>query len=316
MEHLIKNIFDKLTEPAYKMETDEVGKATRDAASRGLLFSGMYFEQIYKAREKALQKVALAVIDAYKQAQMEPGDSVVENAKKDVEDVVDGGLERLKNLMRQSYAQAASISRLEGNLVSKLEPARRSILKSTLREIEIWAGLHNKSKGGPRIMTDDVFVIMRIGETDTDQFYEQVILPAAKACSLNAFPVNLTEGEKPITTRILDHIKTSRLVICDLTYERPNCYFEAGYALGMGVDCVFTARWDHDPRLERRHPDQQKVHFDLDSMKITYWKIEEFNECKAELEKRIRLILGRQKEKIVIHQDNSRKRFEAEGADL
>jgi len=29
------------------------------------------------------------------------------------------------------------------------------------------------------------------------------------------------------------------LVIADLTYERPNCYFEAGYTQGKGIPIIY-----------------------------------------------------------------------------
>ena len=319
MDTLIKDIFEKLCEPIYLAEKDDVARITVDANSKGMLYSGAYFGQLYKTHEVALKQIALALVHAYKQANIFPDDTMVATVKKEMEAVVDEGLERLKARMRQSYVRIASGNRLDSELVGKLEPTRRAILNVAMREINIWAGLANSnSVRMQKTMTNHAFVIMRIGEKDTDQFYEQVVVPAAKACNLHAFPVNLTEGEKPITTRILDHIKTSRLVICDLTYERPNCYFEAGYALGNGVDCIFTARCDHDPRLEHRQPDQPKVHFDLDSMKITYWKEERFEECKAELEKRIKLLLGQQQKspRLPLGPESSRKRFEAEGADL
>jgi hypothetical protein len=153
---------------------------------------------------------------------------------------------------------------------------------------------------------------MRIGVEDTDKYLNEVVIPATKECGLNAFPVNLTEGENPITNRILENIKGSVFVICDLTYERPNCYFEAGYAMGAGVRCIFTARHDHDPRLEGRRQQDPKVHFDLDSMKITYWKQDSLESARSALVGRIKILM----QDVDAKSADSLRKFELEGNDL
>ena len=43
------------------------------------------------------------------------------------------------------------------------------------------------------------------------------------------------------------------MVVADLTHERPNCYLEVGYVLGVGklTNLILTARADHDPESPR-----------------------------------------------------------------
>lgn len=131
------------------------------------------------------------------------------------------------------------------------------------------------------------FVILRIGATDIDRLFDEVIAPAARECGLEPKRVDLTEGRETITERILQLIDASTLVIADLTYERPNCYFEAGYTQGKGTPLIYMARKDHDPRRLGRKIDDPRVHFDLDTYKITYWSEDDLISARSELADRI-----------------------------
>lgn len=69
--------------------------------------------------------------------------------------------------------------------------------------------------------------------------------PAAEAVKLAASAVGLTAkrvkdvpGDYRITDRILRMIEEARIVVVDLTHERPNVYFELGYARGLGKRVV------------------------------------------------------------------------------
>ena len=42
--------------------------------------------------------------------------------------------------------------------------------------------------------------------------------------------------------RIIQSIDRAEFVICDLTHDRPNVYFEAGYAHGRGKVPIYVAR--------------------------------------------------------------------------
>ena len=47
---------------------------------------------------------------------------------------------------------------------------------------------------------------------------------------------------EPITRRMLKAIEEAEYVVVDLTNPRPNVYYEAGYAQGMGKTPVYVAR--------------------------------------------------------------------------
>lgn len=63
------------------------------------------------------------------------------------------------------------------------------------------------------------------------------------------------EGDYRITDKIIEMIQSARLVVVDLTHERPNVYFELGYARGLGKRVVTIAR------------KESNIHFDVKDWK-------------------------------------------------
>lgn len=136
---------------------------------------------------------------------------------------------------------------------------------------------------------NEMFVIMAF-RNETDGFWRQVVEPVANCLSLKPVRIDREETEVAISEEILSSIRRSLLVLCDLSFERPNCYFEAGYAKGCFRRVLFTARHDHNPRSSSKGP--FKVHFDLDQLKITWWNPDNFSSAKNEVEERVRNILN------------------------
>ncbi len=70
----------------------------------------------------------------------------------------------------------------------------------------------------------------------------ETIKDAAQKCGIAAERVDDTEFNERITDRILQSIDRAEYVIVDLTKERPNVFFEAGYAQGRGKTPIYVAR--------------------------------------------------------------------------
>ena len=85
-----------------------------------------------------------------------------------------------------------------------------------------------------------VFVIMPFSD-DMEPIFEG-IKAAANEYDLDAKRVKDVKGDYRISEKILEMILSSRIVIADLTYERPNVYFELGYARGIGKTVITIAR--------------------------------------------------------------------------
>lgn len=85
-----------------------------------------------------------------------------------------------------------------------------------------------------------VFVVTSF-QSDMDPAFE-AIDAAAGAVGLRAERVKDVPGDYRITDRILASIRRARLVVVDLTHERPNVYFELGFARGLGKTVITIMR--------------------------------------------------------------------------
>jgi len=65
---------------------------------------------------------------------------------------------------------------------------------------------------------------------------------AAEAVGLRAERVKDVKGDYRITDQIMAMINRARLIVADLTHERPNVYFELGYARGLGKKVITILR--------------------------------------------------------------------------
>ena len=67
-----------------------------------------------------------------------------------------------------------------------------------------------------------------------------------------------------IDAKIITEIRGSRIVVADVTEQRPGVYFEAGFALGLGIPVFWSVRKD----------DLERVHFDTRQYNHIVWETE------------------------------------------
>jgi hypothetical protein len=87
-----------------------------------------------------------------------------------------------------------------------------------------------------------VFVVMKFGDKQLDALYDLVIKNVIEAFGFSALRIDEIKDSGIITDRILTEIRRSVCVIAELTGERPNCYFEAGYALALEKELILSAQ--------------------------------------------------------------------------
>ena len=134
------------------------------------------------------------------------------------------------------------------------------------------------------------FIVMQIGHPDLNKVCGEVFVQALGACGLEPKRVDKHNQGKLLKSEIVKFIEQADIIIADLTNERPNCYLEVGYAMGLGKfrNLILTAREDHLPDSPNHKPGGPKIHFDLGGYDILFWHPDQLGEFRQELERRIK----------------------------
>lgn len=113
-----------------------------------------------------------------------------------------------------------------------------------------------------------VFVIASF-QPDMEPAFE-AIQAAASAVGLRAQRVKDVTGDYKISDRMLTMIRQAKLIVADLTHERPNVYFELGYARGLGKTVITIMRegtmvhfdvhdWTYLPYIDSRPLERELI---------------------------------------------------------
>ncbi len=134
------------------------------------------------------------------------------------------------------------------------------------------------------------FMIMPIGVPELDRIAASAIVPALTACGLDPKRVDKHNAGGLLKTEILGFIDSAEIIVADLTLERPNCYLEIGYAMGVDKtrNLILTVREDHFPDSPNHKQGGPKIHFDLAGYDILRWHPNDIDGFRQELEKRVR----------------------------
>lgn len=106
-----------------------------------------------------------------------------------------------------------------------------------------------------------VFVIMAFSE-DMQATYSAI---KDECHRLNLIPRRVDEnvGSGLIIKEITDLIEKAEFIICDLTYERPNVYYELGYAHGVG---------NESDEILLIAKEGTRLHFDIAPFRVQYYR--------------------------------------------
>ncbi len=117
----------------------------------------------------------------------------------------------------------------------------------------------NKSDHG-KFQRNLLFVGMPFSDTMDEVF--NIIKSEGTKLNLNTLRVDEISGSGFILKRITQNIENAEFLIFDLTNERPNVYYEIGYAHGVGNEgdeILIIAK------------EGTIIHFDLEPLKIMYY---------------------------------------------
>ena len=105
------------------------------------------------------------------------------------------------------------------------------------------------------------FVAMSFSE-EMRPMWTNAIKPAIQNAGYTAYRVDEEPHSDNIIFKIMAEIKNSRFVVADVTEQKNGVYFEAGYALGLGLPVIWCVRKD----------DAKNVHFDTAQYNPIRWE--------------------------------------------
>lgn len=127
-----------------------------------------------------------------------------------------------------------------------LQKARElGLIESEHREIgyhlglEGWRWLLEMQKTDTK--SDQAFVAMWFDPSMT-LAYTEGFAPALESCGYQPTRVDLHEHNDKIDDRIISEIRRSGILVADFTGHRGGVYFEAGFAMGLGLPVIWTCR--------------------------------------------------------------------------
>lgn len=112
--------------------------------------------------------------------------------------------------------------------------------------------------------------------------WTDAIAPAISAAGYRPIRIDEVNHNNRIDDEILAQIRRSRFVIADFTGGRGGVYFEAGFALGLGLQVIWTIR----------EGDLKDVHFDNRQYNFLQWNADDLPAFKKALQSRIEATLG------------------------
>ena len=110
-----------------------------------------------------------------------------------------------------------------------------------------------------------VFVIMPFSGQDMDDVYSAIRDECAKL-ALHAQRVDDNTGSGIVLGEITMLIDRAEFLICDLTRDRPNVYYELGYAHGAGNEA---------PEILLIAREGTTLHFDIAPLRVQYYSTTE-----------------------------------------
>ena len=125
------------------------------------------------------------------------------------------------------------------------------------------------------------FCAMWFGKEVESAWFE-AIRPAIEDAGYKPLRIDEHAHANRIDDEIIAQIRRSKFIVSDFTGQRGGVYFEAGFALGLGLPVIWTVR---DDALK-------DVHFDNRQYNFTQWSVDDLPGFRRALTNRIVALLG------------------------
>jgi nucleoside 2-deoxyribosyltransferase len=130
-----------------------------------------------------------------------------------------------------------------------------------------------------RAKVAQTFVAMSFSQEMNDA-YEKGLKVGIQSAGFSPLRIDSIEHTNKIDDEIIAEIRRSAFVVADFTGQRPSVYYEAGFAMGLGLRVIWTCR----------KGDLQDLHFDTRQYNFLAWETPE--ELADRLRKRIVAVIG------------------------
>ncbi len=110
------------------------------------------------------------------------------------------------------------------------------------------------------VKSNQAFVAMWFNN-DLDDAWLNGIKPALEQTGYAPLRIDLKQHNEKIDDQIIAEIRKSGLLVADFTGQRGGVYFEAGFAMGLGIPVIWTCREE----------DVAKLHFDTRQYNHIVW---------------------------------------------
>jgi hypothetical protein len=117
-------------------------------------------------------------------------------------------------------------------------------------------------------------------DSSLDDAWSKGFDPGIRAAGFHPFRSDREHFIGGITDKLIMEISNSRFVVVDYTGQSNGVYFEAGFALALGLTVIPTCQADHI----------DKLHFDIKHLNTLRWQTPE--ELADRLTARIRAVMG------------------------
>lgn len=128
------------------------------------------------------------------------------------------------------------------------------------------------------------FVIQRFDGERYDQRFFDVIKPIVESCQLMAYRIDQDPAVDNIIETVMEKIRSAALVIAEISTDRPNVWFELGYAMALSKPVIMLC---DNTRTE--------IPFDIRQQNILFYRtgsISDYEQLKRQLRERITVKIG------------------------
>ena len=291
MDSLVFKKFDFKKRSILKRLEQDIQNFKEELAGKGAFYSGYNITQTFNLLKKSAEEILQALLDTYVEVGKETGEKIVITHENEILNEVNSiAVSEANRVVSKTSELAKSIrgnnppevSSFGTNFLVDARDKAEILIETTKRRI--------KNSAPQKSFTDEAFVIMQIGNAFMDKIWNTVYVPVIQDFKLSPKRIDKHNEGRFLMSEVANLINRSKIIIADFTNERPNCYLEVGYTLGVEKynHLILCAKENHNPDSPTYQKGGPKVHFDITGYGILFWDENKIDEFKLELAKKIR----------------------------